>query len=88
MLDRLGAQRWVKSWPGTVMPQAGNAFGKVALLPTADRHVAHPDRPITEVQRSGHSVTLIRGISNRSVVRAYQPPPCIRPIRSSFGVSM
>jgi len=35
-----------------------------------------------------HSVTGMRGISNRSRVRLYQPPLCMRPTRSSFGVSM
>ena len=34
-----------------------------------------------------HSLTGIRAISSRSVVRAYQPPPCMRPTRSSAGVS-
>jgi hypothetical protein len=38
--------------------------------------------------RAGHSSTGMRGTSNRSVTRAYQPPPCSRPIRSSFGVSI
>ena len=34
------------------------------------------------------SAALMRGSSNRSVVRAYQPAPCMRPTRPSFGVSM
>ena len=38
--------------------------------------------------RNGQSATSMRGRSNKSVVRAYQPRPCIRPIRSSFGVSI
>ena len=35
--------------------------------------------------RSGQSATSMRGMSKRSVVRAYQPRPCIRPTRSSFA---
>ncbi len=38
--------------------------------------------------RASHSSTLMRGSSNRSVTREYQPLPCMRPIRSSFGVSI
>src|SRR6185437_17090213 len=38
--------------------------------------------------RAGQSSTAMRGISKRSVTREYQPAPCMRPIRSSFGVSM
>ena len=40
------------------------------------------------VLRAAHSSTLMRGSSNRSVTREYQPPPCMRPMRSSLGVSM
>src|SRR4051794_37305553 len=36
---------------------------------------------------SFQSVKLIRSIRNRSVVRAYQPRPCIRPIRRIFSVA-
>ena len=35
-----------------------------------------------------HSSTGMRGISNRSRVRLYHPPPCMRPTRSSVGVSI
>ena len=35
-----------------------------------------------------HSFSGMRGISNKSDVRAYQPRPCMRPISFIFGVSM
>jgi hypothetical protein len=34
------------------------------------------------------SLTGMRGISNKSDVRAYHPRPCMRPISFNFGVSM
>ena len=36
--------------------------------------------------RSFHSARLIRSIENRSLVRAYQPRPCMRPIRRILSV--
>ena len=45
LLDRLGSQRRLAPRSRAVAPQARNAFGEVALLPAADRHLAHPDRP-------------------------------------------
>lgn len=36
---------------------------------------------------ASHSATERRGTSIRSRVRVYQPRPCMRPTRSSFGVS-
>ena len=38
------------------------------------------------VWSAAQSLTVKRGISNRSVVRAYQPLPCMRPIKPSAGV--
>jgi hypothetical protein len=44
-LDRRGAERRLAPRSSAVAPQAGDALGEVALLPAADRHLAHPDRP-------------------------------------------
>ena len=37
--------------------------------------------------RSSHSAAVMRFTSKRSEVRTYQPRPCMRPTRPSFGVS-
>jgi hypothetical protein len=71
---------------GSLGSDGGATFGKSRHAP---RVIAQGMRGLYSAasRRIGQASTGMRGSSNRSVVRAYQPPPCMRPIRSSLGVS-
>ena len=62
-----------------------------AIRVAMDRRVEGPLTGRAALVTAGPTVEPIdpvRFISNRSLVLAYQPAPCMRPIRSSAGVSM
>ena len=51
----------------------------------AHAHSLSPQLSAVALARASQSLTSMRGNSKRSVVRAYQPRPCMRPTRSQLG---